>query len=366
MKPIDRLRVPQAGEKVQVSGRTLRASARHGARTSRGRAASPPPDLVDGRPFVLQKIEPVESRPPRRVAVVLDPSRAMAPYLEAVADGLRHADARIDWRLFVAGEGSVEMHQPQREAERADPGAFLAARVNACDAGGGRDGLAALKQAREFARDRRDAILWMHAGQPALFAGTERDPSTVSVFRFTFRNETRVVEYQAGGGRNIVLEEVDARLPVESVGATDSPRRDLGALLERWRPGAVVQGAERVRMGALPQLPDAVAASAALARLESKDRVEEWPRGTGDTYTAGLERAMAQRLVTRACGAVVLETDVEYDLHGLERPPASPALTRAPALPEPEEIALLCVLALILVGFVARELLRRRHHTVRA
>src|SRR5690606_6872910 len=146
---------------------------------------------------------------------------------------------------------------------------------------------------------------------------------------------------------------------VESLSVTGSPLADLSRLLATWASGAeapLVATRERAQVPPTGN-DDAVEASVALSKLEAWDLVREsWREDPG----LATRVALARRLVTPVSGAVVLETDEEYDEHGLKRPPESAPDAFGPALPEPEEIALIAVAALVLAGALAREILRRR------
>ncbi len=309
--------------------------------------------------FVVQELRRVRSEPPRRVAVVVDTSGAMRPYLHSVADAFRDVSPDIRWQLVIAGD-NVDVFEPKSEAERSAPGAFLESVIAAQEAVGGRDNAAAVRRARQFAKTPADITLWIHSGQPETLGPDANllsgEPEAGRGVRMDHESsEGRVVELQVCGGRSIVLEQFDSILSIESLASTGSPQRDLESFMAHWSAGAEVVEVMRRRT---ETRPDGMATTPTLALLEAKNRVERMARSQ-QTHRDAARLAVESRLVTRVSGAVVLETDEEYDAHGLKRPPEAVELSRGPALPEPEVVALLVVTALIAAGLLARELRSR-------
>jgi hypothetical protein len=89
-----------------------------------------------------------------------------------------------------------------------------------------------------------------------------------------------------------------------------------------------------------------------LARLWAKGEIDRLIRVPPTNRTMALELATRYQLVTPVSGAVVLETQQQYDAAGLQPVPEG----TVPTIPEPEEWALMLVALGVLIYAY-----RRRH-----
>jgi hypothetical protein len=192
-------------------------------------------------------------------------------------------------------------------------------------------------------------ILWLHATQPVQLPGVE-----VLRQRWERRpGKPLLLSAQFGGGPDLLVQCLDDLECVRRIGRSDSPAADVGHTIARWADGAMVPVYERSRATGAT-LPPGKEGSFHIARLWAHDEVLRLAgsRNSGDSDHA-LRLAGAYQLVTPVSGAVVLETQQQFDEAGLK--PVSP--DSVPTVPEPETWMMIIVGALLLV---AARLIRER------
>jgi hypothetical protein len=185
--------------------------------------------------------------------------------------------------------------------------------------------------------------MWIHGPQPFAFEGIE----TLAQFWERRPGSVPLYSFEAVPGANRVLEKFDGMPEVRSVERRGTVQQDLERLLHEWgrESSETVLVRERVPVGK----SDAVAGkrtSAHLARLWAAGEVLRLleSRNATDREQA-TKLAMRYQIVTPVSGAVVLETQEQYNQAGLQ--PASPATV--PSIPEPEEWLLMFVVAAMLL-----------------
>lgn len=229
---------------------------------------------------------------PKTVVVAVDGSVAMEPHREALLEAL----AGTPYQVLVSTDGAPTTPKDLRTFRFA----------------GGRDNVPLLREAARRAGP-DGAILWIHAPQPEILAW----PEPIAC---------RIVEFPVSLGRDVVRRELRTE-PVRTM------RGDLGAELALQKAPAAPAGVPEVGM----QL-DLLWAAREVDRLAATDPGK------------AVKIAVDHRLVTSVSGAVVLETQEQYDQAGLQ--PVEPGTV--PSIPEPAEWLLLAVVA------AALKLRRRR------
>jgi hypothetical protein len=208
---------------------------------------------------------------------------------------------------------------------------------------GGQDNIPALVEALEAARGETGSILWIHGPQPVAFLGSrasldqllERDPVL-----------PRLIRYQPVAGRAFTISGnpwfETAKEIVPSADVKGDLRRVLSSTTgaaPSWRVTRSVTAARSDK------------GSRHIARLWAAGQIAAQGGAVGERREAAIELARRLNLVTPLSGAVVLETDKDYDANGLPVPSAE----EVPTVPEPGTWALLIALALF-----AAWLLRQR------
>jgi hypothetical protein len=282
-------------------------------------------------------IESAQSAP-RHLAVVIDGSRPLDEHAREIAALIGTIAPGTRTRVWLASDEPVLLTGQSDAVVEADHVA-LRERLSDVDFIGGMDNAPSLAAAWDWVEGKPDAeLLWIHGPQgidlkseESLIQRAERAQSPV---RFT--------ALQLAPGPNRALQRLAPAARVESLYGASGLRR-VGAELSGARAWRLVR-----RASSRASAP-ASAESSHIVRLWARDLIAE----DAEIDAASKTRlAVQQQLVTHLSGAVVLETQAQYERHGLE--PADP--TKVPMIPEPP-ILLLALIAAVVVGV---ELARRR------
>ncbi len=272
---------------------------------------------------VRQRIVPATSRSAGRVAWVIDGSEGMRGALPDIAEVLERLPAGPELRVFVARDGVVLLAGEGRAGES------QAAALRGFQCEGGHDPIPALEAAWDWAAQVSDgAVIWIHGPNPVLLRPAE-------TLRQRFERQRggrapRLWDLSVRPGPNRVLEKLDGLAGIGTVPRVGA----LGADLARWM--AVVEGREprwefarEWIEGDPDRTPSEPLASSHVTRLWALDQVKRLGRGGNSAGAAKL--AARHQLVTPYSGAVVLETQEQYERSGLQ--PVDP--TTVPVVPEP-------------------------------
>ncbi len=288
-----------------------------------------PDPLAPETHVIQQRFERTEPRAPEKVVVVIDGSVAMRRFLPHITDALSAMPRTWKTDVLVATD----------EVQQLDDASDL----RNIQLEGGTDNVPALQQAYRLATVSRGAvILWVHGFQPVLMDRTdgmrqnwERRPGQVPLFAI-----------QGPAGPNRILESLDGIPEVQSVTRTANLSADLLNLWARWAGETAewVPVRQRRSRGEVSQPELGQRTSPHLAKLWAADEVGRLSKlGAADQARAA-SLATSYQIVTPVSGAVVLETQTQYDQAGLQ--PADPA--NVPTIPEPEVWALMLILTLLL------------------
>lgn len=277
---------------------------------------------------------------PRRLVIVVDGSASMRGVAAEIAKDLAAIPADVNVRLVFAHDESE-----RAEESRSLSGTEAARQIASFAYSGGHDNTAALVRGLDDAFEQpRSVLLWIHGPQPVLLETEEALLQRLS--RGPKLNKW--YELQVVPGLNLVTEKLDGIASIETLRGDDLKR-----LASAWRPGErrVTVRRERIegRTGAMPVNERT---SDHLVRLWANDEVTRLIHRGPDHRAAAIELAQGYQLVTPISGAVVLETQQQYDAAGLQPVPEG----TVPTIPEPEEWAFIVVALLVL----AHAYLRRR------
>jgi hypothetical protein len=152
-------------------------------------------------------------------------------------------------------------------------------------------------------------------------------------------------ELQVIPGRNLLTEKLDGIARIETLRGDD-----LARIVSAWRSGDPRISVRRERIEASENTAQAgERTSDHLVRLWASDEIARLISGGADQRAAAIELAQRYQLITPISGAVVLETQEQYDAAGLQPVPEG----TVPAIPEPEEWALIFV-ALLVLAYACR------------
>ncbi len=206
---------------------------------------------------------------------------------------------------------------------------------------GGRDNLAALTRAWDWALAKPDsAIVWVHGPQPIL----PGSPESLTRLQQRRPHAVQLFELEAVAGPNLLLEKIDMGSDLHSVPINATPRAALQKLFRQWQAGAQQIVLTRGRVDANANEVARVAkTSDHLVRLWAFDEVARLAQ-TASTRPTAIELAQRYQLVTAVTSAVVLETREQYQDAGLE-PVAAGSV---PTIPEPETWLLIALVLAVL------------------
>lgn len=314
---------------------------------ARNQSWSTQPKHVGSDNLIVQEIKHQPYAKPKRVVFVIDGSASMEAVREQISNVLASMPSQIELGLVIAHDN------PQTYLGKQSIAATRAAQhVRKFDFVGGQDNLPALIQAWDWASAMPYSVLvWVHGAQPATLSPAE--PLLQRLERQQKASATlRFFDLQVHPGRNVILEKVASKfedsLAVHSVPRLASVEDSLHYLLRQWRTG---EKRIEVHRRNVPQQGLAKAemsqTSDHLARLWAHQEVTNL-LSADKADAQALALAQRYQLVTAVSGAVVLETQAQYDAAGL-----SPvAQGSVPTIPEPETWLLLGLVLLVLAGAV--------------
>ncbi|NHZ63757.1 hypothetical protein [Massilia genomosp. 1] len=223
-------------------------------------AWSPDPSTPGGA--IVQVIGQQAARIPRRVALVIDGSAALAAQREQLARAATSFPGNVELGVIVAGAQAPQVFLH-------DTSDSLASVRHLQDIAfeGGHDNSAALLMAWEWAAASSDgAVVWIHGPQPLM-------PGSADALLQHYRQrptQVRMYGLEAATGPNVLWEKMDGVAALASVPRIASLHDDLVRLLTGWRPAAQQVVVERGRASAAQ--PAREQASAHLALLWAGER----------------------------------------------------------------------------------------------
>jgi hypothetical protein len=298
------------------------------------------------RQFIRERNIPARST----ILLVLDTSRSMEKWHREISAALGSLPPDVELKLLLAdGNGAYEVGASQHPLSgRAED---IAPLIESVSFEGGANNVAPLMKAWDIAaaNPQGSVIVWIHGPQPLLLQPVEELRQ-----RWERRAGGPVLyALQVGNGPDRIVEGLDGISAIEAVPRTDRLQSDLERLFAqltgRAKPLEFVRTSEK-----LTRVPESFAAketSAHLARLWANDEVGRLITAQGKDWEEQASKiATRYQLVTPVSGAVVLETQAQYDQAGLQ--PVAPGTV--PTIPEPEMVMLLAIVLAIFLWMLYR------------
>ena len=278
----------------------------------------------------LRAREPEQGAGQREMVVVVDGSKSLAPYVAEIADVIASQERGARITLLLAGDEVVACpdHEPARAAR------WLRSQTLR----GGQDNLDALVAAWDVAAAGGGEVLWLHGAQPCGWQALE------SLLQREARRPGRVRfrAFPVARGAQVILEKLDGVSRVTAAPRIGTLTEDLrGEFLrvlkgDEWSINRTCEQGDPRAGGGAVESPQAGREDkgAHIARLWAADEVR---RLMGDKRAEAVALAGKFQLVTPVSGAVVLETQQQFDEAGLKAVDPS----TAPTIPEPATVALI-------------------------
>jgi hypothetical protein len=269
----------------------------------------------------------------KRLMVVIDASAKLAPHAALLRSALEKLPADTLEAIFVSTDAEAE------EVKAAD--------LNAQTFRGGRDAVPALKAALKRCRQAGEdcAIVWLHGPQPVDMTGKE------AIQQLLERDAAPPVIHAIGlvPGRNKLLEDLYDSSAIQGGSRWDGTEKSLLESMTASSSASRKYSRADQAPADAPQVWEQLARHAVftevMAAFRGRDRVPE----------VQAQKAAQHQLVTPYSGAVVLETQAQYDRAGL-KPVDGNTTPQIPTSGAPEPSRTL-LLIMGLIGLVGR---RRR------
>ncbi len=265
--------------------------------------------------------------PAGAVSIVLDGSGALAPIIPELADELARLPASFSVTLRVAGD-TVKV------CPASEPAA-VAEWLRAQEFVGGQDAAVALQDAVSALGAPGGTVLWIHGAQPESW----HQPAVLEQNVSRRAGGIRVMALPVLAGPNVLLEKLGESPHLQVLPRTGYFKDDLARALDRLQNGAVV--AERTLR--LDGGKTGTEVSSHLARLWAAEEVARMLAHGQQNREAAVKLAVGMQLVTAMSGAVVLETQQQYDAAGLK--PVDP--NTVPRVPEGGSVLLMVAAGLL-------------------
>jgi len=282
----------------------------------------------EGNTRIEQTIQAITNVAPKRLIVVMDGSAPMLSEWPVIADALSKIEG-VELHVIVAtdavSDGWVELTTNDR-------GGSLIEQVRHHVPAGGQDNVAALRRGWDLAAGNSgNVLLWIHAPIPVLLESIEglrqrleRNPGIV-----------RFRDFQVGEGPNRLVEKLDG-LRIQTAFRQGDVAGDLERLLASFVSGSPELVFQRRQWVGVPD-DKGEPASKHVARLWALSEARSL--AAQRKFDRAVKLAREYQLVTPLTGAVVLETQAQYDAADLM--PVD-AMT-VPVVPEPSVILLIAL-----------------------
>lgn len=273
-----------------------------------------------------------------RLVIVVDGSKSMREYVDQLSSVVLQLPATLNVSIIVAADEPVEIFGDSQS---------LAEKLREFDYDGGIDNTRALEKAWLMAASDADAdaaVLWIHGSQPVIL-------NSVSTLRQNWRRRADgppIYDFPLDNRVNRIAEALDDVSQFKLLPRVGGFEQDLTYQMQLW--GGKRQQLMAVREAVSPESEKIVGAKTSdhLVRLWANDRIHTLIAEGGDNKIAqAIKMAAAYQLVTPVSGAVVLETQQQYDENGLQPVPEG----TVPTIPEPETW-LLIIATLTLLSWV--------------
>jgi hypothetical protein len=299
------------------------------------RSSSRPREVIADDPsdpsFVIrQTLQQRQGILPSGVVFVVDGSKHIDPFLGHIADAVGTVPDGLPFTVVYAGEGVDSTWDDLRPADDASRKA-AAAWLRRQSPAGGSDNLPALVRAWDIATSKPGAVLvWVHGPQPVLLSDVAGMLQRIE----REKNKPVLLDFAMAPAPNRILEKLDRLTTINSMPRAGGPMDSFRHQIALWRPDFMETFTARER---IPTGPAGAKGGRDVVRLWANEESARLHAG-GDTKAA-VKLAVAAQLVTPITGAVVLETQAQYDRHNLK-----PADSGEPLLvPEPASAMLLAL-----------------------
>jgi hypothetical protein len=294
---------------------------------------------TDGTQTVLQQITASNDRKPDHIVLVIDSSIGMKDHFDTITSALRELPENINLSVFIADDEPIELCRLRPANQQL---VFeISRKIRTIEASGGKDNSPALRDALTIPTVGKSTdVLWIHGPQTWELGAADNVRQAMER-----QSNIRLLDFQIGDGPHRLIEKLDNLANLHTVPRMASEKDDLSALFRSFAANVTVWQAFRTSV--TQGTDSAVKTDDHLVRLYALDQIRADLSDNNPGNKKALELALKYHLVTPVSGAVVLETQQQYDDAKLT--PTDSSLV--PSIPEPGVMALvLFALFLLWIG----------------
>lgn len=276
--------------------------------------------------MVKQTIVSVPNTRPARIILLLDGGVDMAASVEATAAALLQLPLGTAIAAVIAKDGSIPILPPTVATAEVLAGLQKQIRQLKCE--GGQDNLTAMLQALDWAMAATNSVIvWIHGPQPVSLDKTE---SLRQRLVWRPHSTPAILDVQVLPGPNRLAELPELSPYLTSVLRQANLSDDLRACFAQWGPASSSRKYARQRIE--PPAPTPITEPKGpnhVVRLWASEEISRLLLQNQRSQAVAL--AARYQLVTPVSGAVVLESQAQYERAGLQ----PVAATTVPSVPEP-------------------------------
>ncbi len=297
----------------------------------------------DENNFITQTIEQKNGLKPSRLVFVIDTSANFKGEKENIISAIQNLPEDTEVGLVLTHGNALNTGRSYPNSTIGRP-SEIAEILKQTEFDGGTDNLPALTKAWDLAAEKEGSVvIWMHAPQPYKFS-TSND---LAQRLFRRPNKTEIYSFSNANGFDVIEKELDELNYLKNAPRFSNLKTDFDRLISQLNQSKrsfnyIRTSVEKTDVTASKET------SKHLVRLWANDEVNRILASERDEKKA-VELAMKNQLVTPVTGAVVLETQQQYDQFGLKPVDKN----TVPTIPEPETYLLIAVILGVFLWLMA-------------
>lgn len=297
----------------------------------------------DEKGIITQNIEPKSGAKPSRFIFVVDTSANFKAEKENIVSAIQNLPAETEVGLVLTHGNALNTGLGFPNSTVGKP-LEIADKIKQAEFDGGTDNLPALTKAWDLAAEKEGSVVvWMHAPQPYKFSSSNGLAQRI----YRRPNKTEIFSISNANGLDVIEKELDDLNYLKNAPRFSDLKTDVERLISQLNQSKrsfnyIRTNVEKADVSAAKET------SKHLVRLWANDEVNRILTVPNEEKKA-VELAQKYQLVTPVTGAVVLETQQQYDQFGLKPVDKN----SVPTIPEPETYLLIAVVLGVFLWLIA-------------
>lgn len=297
----------------------------------------------DEKGIITQTIEQRNGVKPTRYIFVVDTSANFKSEKENVVAAIQNLPAETEVGLVLTHGNALNTGLSFPNSIIGSP-AEIAEKIKQAEFDGGTDNLPALTRAWDLAAEKEGSVvIWTHAPQPYKFSSSNGLAQRI----YRRPNKTEIFSISNANGLDVIEKELDDLNYLKNAPRFSDLKTDVERLISQLNQSQRSFNYIRTNVEKA-DLSNAKETSKHLIRLWANDEVNRILAVPNEEKKA-VELAQKYQLVTPVTGAVVLETQQQYDQFGLNPVDKN----SVPTIPEPETYLLIAVVLGVFLWLMA-------------